>query len=210
MSEKLIEAFTDLDEEVVLKIIREMLESGTDPMTIVNMLKDAMELIGKRFEKGDAFIPDLILSGKIMEQVLAYIKPKLNKEMTEKRLGTFLIGSVAGDIHDIGKNIVTSIFSVNGFDVIDLGVDVQPDVFVEKIREIKPDIVGMSGLLTLAFDAMKLTVEVISEAGLRDTVKIIIGGGPIDEKVCLYTGADAWANDVIKGVSQAKQWVAGK
>jgi 5-methyltetrahydrofolate--homocysteine methyltransferase len=138
------------------------------------------------------------------------VKPKLTKAAEVKHLGRFVIGTVAGDIHDIGKDIVAFMLDVNGFDVYDLGVDVPAKEFVEKIKEVKPEIVGLSGFLTLAFDSIKETVEAIKAAGLRDKVKIMIGGGQIDEAVRNYTGADAYRPDAMAAVSLAKEWVGGK
>jgi 5-methyltetrahydrofolate--homocysteine methyltransferase len=127
-----------------------------------------------------------------------------------ERHGKVLIGTVAGDIHDIGKNIVTFMLDVNGFDVLDLGVDVSPQKFVEAIQDFEPQVIGLSGFLTLAFDAMKETVEAIKAAGLRDGVKIMIGGGQVNEKIQEYTSADAYGKDAMAGVSLAKKWIGVK
>jgi len=135
------------------------------------------------------------------------IKPKLATTKEAKRLGKVVIGSVAGDIHDIGKNIVVFMLEVNGFEVHDLGVDIPPKKFVEKIKETGATIVGLSGFLALAFDSMKQTIQAIKDAGLRDKIKIMIGGGQISEEVRKYTGADAYGKDAMAGVFLAKKWV---
>jgi 5-methyltetrahydrofolate--homocysteine methyltransferase len=124
-----------------------------------------------------------------------------------ERHGKVVVGTVAGDIHDIGKNIVTFMLDVNGFDVLDLGVDVSPQKFVEAIQDFQPQIVGLSGFLTLAFDTMKETVDAIQAAGLRDQVKIMVGGGQMDDQVRTHTGADAYGRDAMAAVKLAKDWI---
>jgi 5-methyltetrahydrofolate--homocysteine methyltransferase len=209
VSEALIQAFVDMREVDVLRITNEMLESGADPLTIVDDCKVALEIIGQRFEAGQAFVPELIMSGEMMDQVTALVKPQLEAEAPGERLGKVLMGTVEGDIHDIGKDVVVFMLDANGFEVIDLGIDVAPETFVAKIGETKPDVVGLSGLLTLAFDSMKETVDAIREAGLRDNVKIMIGGAPVDEHIQQYAGADAWGKDAMEAVALARQWTGG-
>jgi len=205
----LVQALADLKEEEALTIVKERLNVGEDPLGILDDSKKAMEIVGKRFEKKEYFIPDLIYSGEILKEITEMVKPKLAKAET-KRLGKFVMGTVAGDIHDIGKNIVTFMLDVNDFEVYDLGVNVPPQRFVEKIKETGTEIVGLSGFLTLTFDSMKETIEAIKAAGLRDKVKIMIGGGTIDDEVRRYTGADAYRPDAVAAVSLAKEWVGGK
>ncbi len=208
MPEKLIHLIADLKEEEAVQATKELLDAGTDPLLILDYCKEATEIVGKRFEDGQYFIPDLLMSGEILEQVSAIVKSKLSKDVETKYIGKIVIGTAQGDIHDIGKNIVTFLLEANNFDVIDLGVDVAPDKFIEATKEHQPDIVGISALLTLAFDSMKKTVEAFEKAGLRDQVKIIIGGAPIDEKAVAYTGVDAFAKDAQRGVVIAKEWVS--
>jgi 5-methyltetrahydrofolate--homocysteine methyltransferase len=147
------------------------------------------------------------MAGEMLTQITQIIKPELAKMPEVKRHGKVLIGTVKGDIHDIGKNIVSFMLDVNGFDVRDLGVDVAPQKFVEAIRDFHPQVIGLSGFLTLAFDAMKETIEAIKAAGLRDGVKIMIGGGQISEQIRGYAGADAYGRDAMAGVSLAKKWL---
>jgi len=208
-TESFVEVLADLKEEEAIRIAKERLEAGEDPLKLVEDCREAMKIVGKRFEEGTYFIADLIMAGEILKKITEMIKPKLKKAKV-KYLGKVVIGTVEGDIHDIGKNIVISMLEANGFEVIDLGVDVPPQKFVEAIRKFNPQVVGMSGLLTLAFDSMKRTVEAIKEAGLRDKVKIIIGGGTVDEKVKEYVGADAYGRDPVIAVSLAKKWVGGE
>jgi 5-methyltetrahydrofolate--homocysteine methyltransferase len=144
----------------------------------------------------------------MLTQITEVIKPELAKMPDIKRHGKVIIGTVKGDIHDIGKNIVSFMLDVNGFEVRDLGVDVPAQTFVEAVRDFQPQVVGLSGFLALAFDSMKETVEAIQAAGLRDKVKVMIGGGQVSEDVRRYAGADAYGNDAMAAVSLAKQWVA--
>lgn len=209
MDEELIAAITGMAEEDALRITREMLEGDVKPMRILDLCRRAMGVIGNGFETGEYFLPDLIMSGEILGQIAELLKPYLVEETPDHSFGKVLIGTVAGDIHDLGKNIVVFLLDVNGFEVIDLGVDVAPERFVEEIRNQSPDVVGLSCLLTIAYDAMKKTVDAISEAGLRDSVKIMVGGGTVDEQVRGYVGADAFGADAIAAVSLATTWVGG-
>jgi len=210
MSKKLVNAIADMKEEEALKLVREMVEGGSEPMVILDAARQAMDIVGQRYEKGAYFLPELILAGEMLNQITDIVKPELAKLPEIKRHGKVLIGTVEGDIHDIGKNIVSFMLDVNGFDVLDLGVDVSPQKFVEAIQDFGPQVVGLSGFLTLAFDAMKETVEAIKAAGLRDGVKIMIGGGQVNDKIQEYAGADAYGQDAMAGVSLAKKWVGVK
>src|SRR5271157_2742428 len=191
MKNDLIELMVDMKEKEALPLAREMLDAGVDPVTILEDVRSAMEIVGERFETGKYFIPNLMMAGEIVRGVSEIVKPSLRKVNGSKNQGKVLIGTVAGDIHDIGKDIVTFMLDVSGFDVLDIGIDVPIEVFVEKAKEFEPQVVGLSGCLTLAFDSMKKTVEALEHAGLRDKLKIMIGGGQIDEKVRKYVRADA-------------------
>jgi 5-methyltetrahydrofolate--homocysteine methyltransferase len=204
----LIEAITDMREEDAVRTAKEMLDKGTSPLRILDDCREAMAIVGKRFEAGEYFVPELILAGEMLRQISEVIKPKLaeSAEAAKKR-GKIVIGTVQGDIHDIGKNIVTFMLDVNGFDVRDLGVDVPIQKFVDAVKEFQPEVVGLSGFLTLAYDPMKNTVQALKDAGLRDQVKIMIGGGQMDEKIRQYTNADAYGKDAMAAVALAKSWV---
>jgi len=210
MAEDLVKALSELKEEEALEIVRRRLDAGEDPLKILDDCRDAMGIVGERYEREEYFIPHLVYSGEILKEITEMIKPKLAEGAKPKRLGKVVIGTVAGDIHDIGKNIVTFMLEANGFEVHDLGVDVSPQRFVEEIKEFEPEIVGLSGFLTVSFDSMKETVEAIKEAGLRDKVKIMIGGGILDESMVEYTGADAFRRFAGGAVSLAKEWIGGK
>ena len=210
MAVDLAELLADLKEEEALKVSKERLAKGDDPMKILEDSRRGMELVGKRFSSGEYFIPDLIYSGEILKEINDIVKPKLTGNIKSKKIGKFLLATVAGDIHDIGKDIVAFMMDISGFEVIDLGIDVPKEKIVEKIKETKPQVVGLSGFLTLAFDSMKETIDAIKAAGLRNQVKIMIGGGQIDEEVKRYTGADAYRPDAVSAVTLAKEWVGAK
>ena len=206
MSQELIDAITEMREDDVIAITNQLLDEGVAPTDILMSCKQAMDVIGKRFEEGDAFIPELILAGEMMTSVTDILKPRMAEESTSDKLGKIVIGTVQGDIHDIAKDIVAFMLDLNGFDVTDLGVDVPPEKFVETVQDTGATIVGLSGFLTLAFDPMKDTVAAFKAAGLDD-VKIMIGGGQIDENIRQYTGANAYGRDAMAAVDLAKSWV---
>jgi 5-methyltetrahydrofolate--homocysteine methyltransferase len=213
MSQELIEAMVEMKEQEALEIAKELIAGGEDPVKILKSCSKAMETVGKRFETGEYFLPQLILAGEMLKQISEMLKPKLSDEtasITSEPLGKVLMGTVKGDIHDIGKDIVTFMLEVNGFDVLDLGIDVPPSKFVDAIKDFQPQVVGMSCLLTLAFESMKETVEVIEKAGLRHDVKIMVGGGQVSEMVRDYANADAFGEDAIAAVRLAKNWTGAE
>ncbi len=210
MAEDLVRAIVDLHEEEALTITKERLGAGEDPLKLLEDSRNAMGIVGKRFEDGDYFIPDLVYSGEILREIAEIVKPRLKGAVKTKRRGNIIIGTVAGDIHDIGKNIVTFMLDANGFEVYDLGVDVPAQSFIEKIKESDTRVVGLSGFLTLAFNSMKETIEAIKAAGLRDKIKVMIGGGQINEEIRKYTGADAYGTNAMAAVSLAQKWVGGR
>ena len=210
MAEDLVYALANLKEQEAIKLVKDRLNAGEDPLKILGDARKGMEIVGNRFASSEYFIPDLVYSGEILKSVTELVKPKLTKEGESKKLGKIVFGTVAGDIHDIGKDIVVFMLDVNGFEVYDLGIDVPVQKFVDKIKETGAPIVGLSGFLTLAFDSMKQTVDAIKTAGLRDKVKVMIGGGQITEDVKTYTGADAYGKDAMAGVTLAKKWAGVK
>jgi 5-methyltetrahydrofolate--homocysteine methyltransferase len=208
MASALVEAMADMREEDALRLAKEMLDRGIDPLAVLNECREAMAVVGQRFQAGECFVPELIFAGEMLRQISDMVKPKLAQMVGPRKLGRVIIGTVEGDIHDIGKNIVTFMLDVNGFDVRDLGVDVPVAKFIEAIKEFDPQVLGLSGFLTLAYDPMKNTVRALEEAGLRHRVKVMIGGGQVDENIRQYTGADAYGKDAMAAVSLAKAWVA--
>jgi len=207
-SRQLVQQIAEMQEEDAVKLAREMLDSGYDPVKLLGHCREAMEIVGKRYEQGEYFLPELMLAGEMLKAIGGMAKPLIKQDAAgSKTAGTVVLGTVQGDLHDIGKNIVTFMLEINGYKVVDLGIDVPVANFVESIKEHKPQVVGLSGFLTLAFDAMKKTVEAIREAGLRDNIKIMIGGGQVDETVKNYTGADAFGLNAMDAVSLCKRWV---
>lgn len=211
MKEKLVTAIADMNEEEALRLARAMLDEGEDPKAILDAGSEAMVLIGARYDSEEYFLPELLIAGEMMKQIGDLVKPRLSTKATQtKPLGRVLIGTVAGDIHDIGKDVVSFMLDVNNFEVHNIGVDVSAATFVDKIREVKPDVVGMSGFLTMAFDQMKRTIETIKEAGMRDRVRIMIGGSIMNDEAAEYVGADSYGADAMTAVKLAKSWTGGK
>jgi 5-methyltetrahydrofolate--homocysteine methyltransferase len=209
MSQELIDAFTSIREELAVNVAKEMLERGEEPLEVIEVCQEAVRIIGERFQAGEVFLPELIMAGEIMSSISLVVMPKIKTERERKNKEKVLFGTVQGDIHDIGKDIVVFLLEANGFEVIDLGVDVPTSTFVDQILETKAPILGLSGLLSLAFDSMKDTVQAIEEAGLREKLKIMIGGGPVDDTVREYSGADAWGANAMAAVTLASKWTKG-
>ena len=209
MSGELVKLLSDLKEPEALEFVGKALAQGTDPMDLLNQAKEGMNIVGQRFADEDYFIPDLIFSGEILKGIISKLEPHLKKDKEEKRLGKVIVGTVAGDIHDIGKDLVVFMLDVHGFEVLDLGIDVPVHKFVDTIKESGSTVVGLSGFLTLAFDSMKDTVEAIREAGLRDQVKIMIGGGQVNDQVKNHVGADAYGSNAMEAVKLAQGWIGG-
>ena len=206
-------AVVEMQEDDALQLTQQLVDEGKPAMQVFNTYQEALEEIGKRFEKQLYFIPELIMSGEMMKAGSEILKPLLAAEESgdgngDKKLGKVLIATVEGDIHDIGKNIVTMMMELNGFDVRDIGVDVPADKIISEAQDFGADIIGLSGLLTLAFDPMKQVVEKLQEAGLRDKIKVMIGGGQMDEQVCTYVGADAFCTDAVVGINYCKNWLS--
>ena len=209
MSGELVKLLSDLKEPEALAFVEKALGEGVDPMDLLGEAKEGMNIVGQRFASDEYFIPDLVFSGEILKGIVQMLEPHITKGEEAERLGKVIIGTVAGDIHDIGKDLVVFMLDVNGFEVLDLGIDVPVQKFVDTIKETGSRVVGLSGFLTLAFQSMKDTVEAINAAGLRDNVKIMIGGGQIDERVKSFTGADAYGKDAMEAVTLTKGWIGG-
>ncbi len=206
MHQELIDAITDMREDDALRMAGEIIEAGKDPLEILDACRQAMAIVGQRFEDGESFVPELILAGETLKGISEKVKPLLQRNAETEAAGSkIILGTVAGDIHDIAKDIVGFMLDINGFQVSDLGVDVPPTKFVEAAEETGAKIIGLSGFLTLAYDPMKDTVAALREAQLDD-VRIMIGGGQVDEQIRLYTGADAFGKDAMSAVSLARQW----
>lgn len=208
MESDLVNFLANLHEKEAKDIAKIKLEQGVDPMEIMSQARDGMKIVGERFGEGEYFIPDLIYSGEILKDIARMVEPFIKEKGTgDNKLGKVIIGTVEGDIHDIGKDLVVLMLEISGFEVYDLGIDVSIQNFVDKIKETGTRVIGLSGFLTLAFDAMKSTVDAIREEGLREDVKIMIGGGQMDDEVRRYTGADAFGKDAMEAVDLARKWL---
>ena len=206
MSEALATMLAELKEDETLAEVRKALDGGTDPLTLVEGLREGMSDVGRRFEDKEYFLSELIMSAEIFKEAIALVEPHLGAGSGPTK-GSVVIGTVKGDIHDIGKNIVATLLRCEGYDVHDLGVDIPPDAFIDKLKETGAQLLALSGLLTLAFDSMKETVDTLAEAGLRDKVKVIIGGGPVNDKVVEFSGADAYGVDASQAVKLASEYL---
>ncbi len=207
MTDNLVKFLSDLEEPEALDYLNKALEKGTDPKLILREVQEAMSIVGKRFANKEYFISDLLFSGEILGQIIEKLEPHLKKGEPVKKRGKVVVGTVAGDIHNIGKDLVVFMLDINGFEVYDLGIDVPAQKFVEKVKVTNSTIVALSGFLTPAFDAMKDTIDAFKKAGLRDKLKIMIGGGQLDEQVRKFTGADAYGKDAWEAVQLANSWI---
>jgi 5-methyltetrahydrofolate--homocysteine methyltransferase len=187
------------------KETQKLMEAGEDPQTILNQgLIAAMDIVGDRFAKGKMFVPQMLRSAKTMQQCVDLLKPHfVEGQMATK--GKVIMGTVKGDLHDIGKNLVAMIMEGAGFTILDLGVSVNPETFVEKVQAEHPDILGLSALLSTTMPAMKATIQALAEAGIRDSVKVMIGGAPVTAKFAEEIGADSYAPDAATAVVEAKK-----
>ena len=209
---RLVQLLADMEEDEALDLARQMLDSGFDPARILELCREAMDIVGQRYEDQEYFLTELMLAGEMLSEISGLAKPLiLDREdagQAAGNKGTILIGTVHGDLHDIGKNIVTFMLEIDGYLVIDLGVDGPIREFISAIGEHKPPVVALSGFLTLAFDSMKETIEAFEADGIRNNFKVMIGGGQIDENVKKFTGADAFGRNAVEAVSLCNQWMA--
>ncbi|MGI6659002.1 MAG: cobalamin B12-binding domain-containing protein [Dethiobacteraceae bacterium] len=203
---KLADALRDLNEDLVYELVDELIEQQVDPAEIIKEANEGIVAVGDLFASGEYFLTELMFSAEIMQGIMEKIEPLLAKsDYDAQSAGTVIMGTVAGDIHDIGKNIVINLLTSNGFKVIDLGVDVPAEKFVQAVKESDAKVLGMSALLNSTYPEMKNVVDALKEAGLRDKVNIIIGGTICSEAVREFTGADAFATDAVTGINFAKK-----
>lgn len=205
----LTQALGNLDGESMEKMLNEFVTSEPGEAEVNNVVgacQQGMAIVGDLFGKNEYFVGDLIYAGELLNNALGILKPVIGEASTEK-IGKMVLGTVEGDLHDIGKNIFRGMMEAAGFEVYDLGIDIPAGVFVEKVKEIKPQIVGMSGLLTLTLGAMKATVDALTAAGVRDGIKIILGGSPVTDDACRHIGADAFTVNAAEGVKICQEWV---
>lgn len=207
---KLRDAIVNLDIEGVQKACKEAIEAGVPAyQAVTNGMTKGMEIVGEKYENNEYFLSELIMAGETMKEGMKVLEPHL-KSGDMKFVGKIAIGTVRGDLHDIGKNVVVMLLNAAGFDVVDLGVDVPPEQFVEAVKQNHPNILGMSALLTTTRIEMENVIKTLTEAGLRDKVKIIIGGAPITQEYATQICADAAAKDAVDGVNICKSWVVKK
>jgi methylmalonyl-CoA mutase cobalamin-binding domain/chain len=200
MSQELAMAIVELNRGKAMELVKSRAEKGEDPLSILAECREGMTIVGDRFQTGDYYLAELILSGEIFKAAIAFLEPYLAKVRPPKPLGKVVLATVRGDIHDLGKNILSVLLRAQGFEVHDLGVDVAPVKIVETVKEIQPDFVGFSALITTSFPAMKEVAQMLVEAGLREKVKLMVGGGVTTPALMDYVGADFQTIDATEGV----------
>jgi corrinoid protein of di/trimethylamine methyltransferase len=206
--EKFFQSLLEGETEEVKTLVQEVLDAGESAERVLKEgLIQAMDRVGVRFKNGELYIPEVLLAARAMHAGMAILKPILSKS-TETIAGKVLIGTVKGDLHDIGKNLVVMMIEGGGFDVIDLGIDVPASRFVEAVKEHRPQVVGMSALLTTTMMEMKKTIQALEEAGQKDRVKIIVGGAPVTEDFAKDIGADGYAPDAAVAVDVVRSWIS--
>ena len=210
MSEGLSKALVELERDEVIKALKGRVEEGEDPVGILEQCRQGMTIVGERFQKGDYFLAELMLSAEIFKEAVAILEPYLAKARPSKPLGKVLLATLKGDIHDLGKNILATLLRARGFEVYDLGVDVSPVLVVERVEEIRPEFVGFSALITTAFASMKEAADMLANVGLRDQLKLMVGGGVTTPMVREYIGADFQTTDAMEGVTYCLKLVGGR
>ena len=210
IKDELMEAIIELDEQNSYRLVKEIIEGGADPQEIIEILRKGVEVVGDKFNKKEYFLTELVMAGEIFTQSAEILEPYMKKSTADSgKLETVVVGTVQGDVHDIGKNIFITLLKSAGYNVIDLGVDIPPEKFVEKVNETGAKVVAYSGLLTVALESMNATTEALKAAGLRSKVKIIIGGLPVDELWMKQAGADAFTDNAFEGVKIVNGWLGG-
>jgi methanogenic corrinoid protein MtbC1 len=205
MDKQLTQKLADLEEKEFLDQVKKEIVAGTDPLVVFNACREGMTIVGQRFEEGTYWVSDLVLSSEMFKQATKIVEPHIKTAEAPVR-GKVVLGTVQGDIHDIGKDLVAALLKAANFEVHDLGVDVPPERFVEVLKETNAPVLALSALLTTAFDAIQETVSAVDAAGLRPRVKVMIGGGPVDETARKYSGADAWGTDAQAAVKLSNKW----
>lgn len=206
LSALLINATSDLHEDRALELVRERIANSDDPIRIIGDCREGMRQVGVRYEGGEYFLAGLIMAGEIFRQVMELLQPVMEQQISVQATGRILLGTVKGDIHDLGKNIVNMLLSCHSFAVHDLGVDVPPEVFTEQVRMVNPHLVGLSGLLTSSYDSMRETIDHLRTHDFQGPV--IVGGGQLSEEVCQYVKADHWSTDAVTGVELCQRLVS--
>jgi methylmalonyl-CoA mutase cobalamin-binding domain/chain len=210
MSEELAMAIVELERDKALDLVTSRSAKGESPLKILEECRRGMTDVGERFQKGEYFLAELILSAEIFKGAVEILDPYLTATDPQESRGKMVIATLQGDIHDLGKNLFAALVKAQGFEVHDLGVDVAPALVVEKVKEVKPDFVGFSALITSVFDAMKEVAEMLEEAGLRNQFRLMVGGGIANEIVKDYINADFYTTDAMEGVEYCMKSIGGK
>lgn len=205
MVEEITQSLVNLEEDKTLELVKKVVEEGTEPLQLIDYLREAMTIVGQKFAVKEYYLTEMVYAAEIFHLAMEIIEPHIQKESADV-LGKFVLGTAHSDIHDIGKNIVASLLRCAGFEVFDLGVDVPPEKFIAKVKEVKPDIVGISGLLTTSFEPMAKTIELLDKEGLRSSIRIMVGGGPVNEEWAKKVKADAYAKNAVECVNIAKKF----
>lgn len=200
MPDELSKALANLERDRVIELLTSRIQKGEKPLDLLEECRQGMVMVGERFHQGDYFLAELVLSGEIFKEVTAMLRPHLTAERSSKPLGKVVLATPRGDIHELGKNILAMLLEARGFEVHDLGVDVNPELVVERVEQIGPEVVGFSALMTPACVSMKEAVEKLQKAGLRRQVKLMIGGGVTTPLVKEYVGADLQTRDAMEAV----------
>ena len=207
MDKQLIDAVSEIDEVQAHRLVEEMVARGKDPREIVNALNNALQCVARRYEKGEYYIADLIMAGELVTNLFKIAGMDYSAAAARAPRGKILVGTVYDDIHDVGKNIFVSMLRSEGFEVVDLGTDVPTEDFIETIRREKPAILGISGILTSVIENIKEVIDAITAAGLREDIKVILGGALAGKEYADYVGADGFSSDAIEGVEICRKWL---
>lgn len=214
MSKEVLMAITrslvDCEPDLTAELTQEALESGEEPLVIIDQgLVPGMDIVGEKFQTGEYFLPQMVIAANAMQQAMGLLEPELRaRQQVSRSAGTVVIGTVEGDIHEIGKSLVATMMSANGFRVYDIGVDVSPAEFVDKVQETQADLLGLSALLTTTMTVQRTVIEAVEEAGIRDQVRVIVGGAPVNQEWADMIGADGYAEDVIGAIELGKRLLA--
>jgi 5-methyltetrahydrofolate--homocysteine methyltransferase len=211
MLSQLTKNLIELERDKVLSEVKERLIQGEDPMRMIEECKEGMALVGEKYKIKEYFLAELMLSGDLFKEAMELIDPYLGENTAESDIkGKIILVTIKGDIHDLGKNVLGTLLKLEGFKIYDLGVDINPDIVIEKVKEIQPDFLGFSSLLTITFDPMKEVIDKLEDAGLRDKVKIMVGGGITTPLVKDYIGADFQTIDAMEGVQYCLEYIKAK
>jgi methylmalonyl-CoA mutase cobalamin-binding domain/chain len=207
--DSLIEGIVNLEHEFVLEEVAKRIQEGTSPVTVLDTCREGMSLVGDRFQTGEYYLSELMLSASIFNAAMDVLEPALLKERPAEAVGTVVLATLKGDIHDLGKNIFASLLTAHGFEVHDLGVDVDPEDLVAKVVEVKPDFVGLSALITTVFEPMKAAADILEKEGLRSSFKLMVGGGVTTSMIQDHLGADFQTTNAMDGVAYCMEIVKG-